>query len=90
MSSIRILKKEMNIALSEVIEDCYLVQLEGDDAVAAKADKIIDEAIGTFDQLIEKVHKKDVDDKKAHFRTIKKDLIEAVEKLDKKVAKLTA
>ena len=90
MSSIRILKKEMNVALSEVIEDCYLVQLDGDDAVAAKADKIIDEAINTFDQLIEKVHKKDVEDKKDHFRSIKKELIEAIEKLDKKVAKLNS
>ena len=58
MASIRKLKKEMNNVLSEIIEDCYVCQLNADDKVAAKAEKIIDEAIVTFDELIAEVTSK--------------------------------
>ena len=58
MASIRKFKKEINDVLSGIIEDCYVCQLEGDDKISAKAEKIIDEAITTFDELISKLHQK--------------------------------
>lgn len=88
MASIRKLKKEMNTVLSEIIEDCYVCQLNGDDKTAAEAEKIIDESIETFDALIEKLHQKEVPNVKAHLREIRTDLQEKSALLSKKIEKL--
>jgi len=90
MSSIRKLKKEMNTVLSEIIEDCYVCQLNGDDKTSAKAEKIIDEAITTFDDLIAKLHQKEVENRKAHLKGIKSSLREKSADLSDKIAKLTS
>ena len=89
MASIRLLKKEMNTVLSEIIEDCYVCQLEGDDKVAAKAEKIIDEAIATFDELIVKLNQRDVDNRSAHLKEVKASLHKKSEALSAKIGKLS-
>lgn len=90
MASIRKLKKEMNDVLSEIIEDCYVCQLNSDDKTAAKAEKIIDEAIITFDELIVKLHQKDVEDRKAHLKGLRADLNKKAKSLSDKINKLSA
>ena len=90
MASIRNLKKEMNNVLSEIIEDCYVCQLNSDDKTAAKAEKIIDEAITTFDELIVILHQKDVEDKKAHLKELKASLNKKSEALSAKISKLSS
>ena len=90
MASIRLLKKEMNTVLSEIIEDCYVCQLEGDDKTAAKAEKIIDEAIATFDELIAKLNQRDVENRSAHLKELKASLFKKSEALSAKIDKLTA
>lgn len=89
MASIRKLKKEINTVLSDIIEDCYVCQLEGDDKVSVKAEKIIDEAIATFDELIAKLHDKEVKDLKPHIRKIRKTLEEKSTALSNKIDKLS-
>jgi len=89
MASIRKFKKEINDVLSGIIEDCYVCQLEGDDKISAKAEKIIDEAIATFDELIVQLHQKDVDDQKTHLKAIKASLNEKSALLSDKISKLT-
>lgn len=89
MASVRNLKKEMNYVLSDIIEECYMWQmLQEDDKKALKAEKIIDEAITTFDSLIEKIHTNDVENKKAHFSAIHKELEKKAEGLLGKIQKL--
>ena len=89
MASVRNLKKDINYVLSDIIEECYMWQmLQEDDKKANKAEKIIDEAIETFDSLIEKVHLKDVEDKKAHFRSINKELEDKANGMLSKIQKL--
>jgi len=89
MSSVKNLKKDINYILSDVIEECYLWQLQQDDVKKAdKAEKIIDESISTFDNLIEKVNQKSVENKKSHFKGIQKELKEKVAKLFVKLEKL--
>ena len=90
MSSRRKFKKEINDVLSEVIDDCYAVQLEVDDKVSKKVEKLIDEAIDTFDELIAQLHLKDVSDTKAHYRKIKSTLTEKSAALSEKLAKLNS
>ena len=89
MASIRKFKKEINDVLSGVIEDCYACQLEGDDKTSAKAEKIIDEAITTFDELIAKLHQKDVEDQKKHLKELKASLNKNSALLTGKISKLT-
>ena len=90
MASIRKLKKEINNVLSEIIEDCYVCQLNSDDKISAKAEKIIDEAISTFDELIVKLHLKDVEDQKAHLRSLRADLSKKSSNLSDKIKKLNS
>ena len=84
------LKKEINDVLSEIIEDCYVCQLNSDDKISAKAEKIIDEAITTFDELIAKLHHKDVEDKKSHLKGLRADLSKKSKTLSDKIEKLSS
>jgi hypothetical protein len=87
MGTIRDLKKIINYDMSSVIEECYVWQLTNPDD-AEKAEKIIDNAIDTFDELIARVNEKKITDKKAHFKAIQSDLDKSVDKLMKKLVKL--
>lgn len=90
MASIRKFKKEINTVLSEIIEDCYVCQLNSDDKTSAKAEKIIDEAITTFDELIAKLHQKDVADLKSHLKDVRATLDKNTATLSEKLSKLTS
>ena len=85
MASRREFKKELNQVLSEVIEECYVKQLSADDKTFVKAEKIIDEAIQTFDGIMAKVYDKDVESSKVHFRTLKKELEDRSKELYDKI-----
>ncbi len=87
MATIRDLKKQINYELSNVIEECYVWQLVNADK-ADKAETIIDAAIETFDNLIEKVNNKNVDSKKAHFNAIIEELYTSTDNLMNKLSKL--
>ncbi|AOW19921.1 hypothetical protein [Urechidicola croceus] len=74
MASIKNLKKDINYVLGDVIEECYFYELSNPSADTTKAQAIIDEAISSFDSLIDRVHASDVENKKAHFKSLKADL----------------
>ncbi len=88
MASIKDLKKNINFVLSDVIEECYVSQLSGDDKNNAKIEKIIDEAIATFDDLIAKVNEKNIENKNKHFKSVNADLESKVNKLLIKLEKV--
>jgi len=89
MASVKNLKKDINYVLSDIIEECYVWQILQNDAKKAdKAEKIIDEAIGVFDVLIEKVNTKNVEDNKKHFKAINQELETKANGLLAKIQKL--
>ena len=89
MASVKNLKKDINYVLSDIIEECYVWQVLQDDTKKAdKAEKIIDQAISTFDELIEKVNTKNVENKKAHYNAISADLEKQASALLSKIEKL--
>ncbi len=89
MASVKNLKKDINYVLSDIIEECYVWQiLQEDDKKSEKSEKIIDETIDVFDALIDKVHTKDVENKKLHFKAINKELEEKAKNLLAKIQKL--
>ena len=85
MASRREFKKELNQVLSEVIEECYVKQLSADDKTYAEAEKIIEEAIKTFDGIMAKVYDKEVTNSKLHFRNLNKELEERSTELLKRI-----
>ncbi len=87
MASIKNLKKDLNYIFSDIIEDCYVVQLENPDN-ADKAEEIIDEAITSFDDLIVDINNKKVENKKAHYKSIVEKLEKKVQDLKKKLASI--
>ncbi len=89
MASVKNLKKDINYVLSDIIEECYVWQMLQDDPKKVdKAEKIIDEAIITFDELIVKVNAKDVENKKAHFKAVQNELQTKGQLLLDKIEKL--
>jgi len=87
MASIKNLKKDLNYIFSDIIEDCYVWQLENSDN-KEKAEPIIDNAIAAFDQLVEKINSRKVDNIKTHFKSILSELETQVNGLKNQIAKL--
>lgn len=88
MASIRILKKDINYVLGDIIEECYTWELLNPKADTKKSEAIIEEAIATFDVLIDKINLKSVNKKKDHFKNIEAELEKKANELIAKVNKL--
>ncbi|WP_298346847.1 hypothetical protein [uncultured Algibacter sp.] len=88
MSSVRDLKKDINYVLGDIIEAVYVWEYENTDKDTKKSEAIIDEAIETFDELIAKVNTRDVENVKAHFKAINKELEDRGKALIEKINKL--
>ena len=56
MPSIKLLKKEINNDIGDFIEEIYLWELSNPNGDLAKSEKLIDEAIQTFDDLMVKIN----------------------------------
>ena len=81
MASVRVLKRDINYVLGDIIEAVYIWELTNPEKDNKKAEGIIDEAISTFDDLIVKVNAKNVENKKQHFKGINQELEERGRKL---------
>ena len=74
MASVKNLKKDINNTLGDIIGESYEWRLFNPKADDSKTEGIIDEAVSVFDELIVKLHSKEVENKKAHFKNISADL----------------
>ncbi|MFV0237910.1 MAG: hypothetical protein ACK5HU_05200 [Flavobacteriales bacterium] len=88
MASIKNLKRDVNFILADIIEDCLIWQLENPKKDVEESENIISEAIETFDEMIVRINKKGIENKKMHFQAIIEDLKKSVGSLLEKVAKL--
>ena len=70
MANKRDLKKDINYVFGEIIE----AVLNNDEKQSKEGDAIIDDAITNFDELIARVNQRNIDDVKAHFKSINSDL----------------
>ena len=77
MSSKKNLKKEINDTLGALIEEVYVKELASPKLDIKKSEKIIDEAIALFDDLIQK-----------HFSAIRASLKDNAAALSAKIEKL--
>ena len=74
MANIRDLKKDINYVLGDIIEAVYIVEAANNKQDSKEGVKIIDGAIETFDDLIVKVNKRDVENRKAHLKEVRAEL----------------
>ncbi len=88
MASIRDLKKDINNVLGDIIEAVYIVEAANEKQDSKEGAKVIDEAIETFDDLIEKVNKRNLDDRKKHLKVVRNELEKKAVALVEKVNKL--
>jgi len=88
MANKRILKKDINYVLGDIIEAVYVWQFANPAKDDKASEKIIDEAIAVFDELIAKVNDRKVEDKKAHFKGINEELETKGRALIEKINKL--
>ena len=85
MASIKDLKKDINYVLGDIIEAVYIWELTNPGKETKNSEKIIDEAIETFDELITKVNDRSVENKKQHFKAINQELEDRGRKLIDKI-----
>ena len=60
MASVKNLKKDINFVLGDIIEAVYLYEMATTGKPTEATNAVIDEAIASFDTLIEKVNAKKV------------------------------
>ena len=85
MGSVKNLKKDINFVLGDIIEAVYLYEMATTVKPTDATNAVIDEAIASFDTLIEKVNAKKVENKKAHFKQINIDLEQTANQLVEKI-----
>ena len=88
MANIRNLKKDINYVLGDIIEAVYSWEYLNLDKDTKKSEKIIDEAIKVFDDLILEVNQKDVENKKTHCKNMNAKLEKNGRALIEKINKL--
>ena len=88
MANIRDLKKDINYVLGDIIEAVYLVENSQEMEGSKEGNAIIDQAIETFDTLIAQVNQKDVEDRKAHLKSVRASLEKEAKALVERLNKL--
>jgi len=85
MAAIKNLKKDIHNTLGDIIEACYVWEFHNEGTDVSKSQAIIDEAIASFDSFMDKIHTKNVEHKKEHYKSIKSELLAIATALVEKV-----
>tara|TARA_B100001059_G_C17587736_1_gene453069 strand:- start:186 stop:455 length:270 start_codon:yes stop_codon:yes gene_type:complete len=89
MASIKQLKKDINNDIGAIIEDIYLWELSNPDADLSKSEKLIEEAIKVFDELVKKINSVATKENlKKQFKVIQEERNKMIKALLKKSASL--
>jgi hypothetical protein len=88
MANIRDLKKDLNNTMGDIIEAAYIHQLANPKTDPEKTEKIVDEAIETFDELVVKINDRKVENRAEHLKAINKEIEERAKVLIEKLNKL--
>lgn len=88
MASIKQLKKDLNNRFGEIIDGALINQAaDNAEEAGSKTEELVDDIIEEFDNLIEQINKRDVEDRAKHLKSVEasmeKKADEFVEKLNK-------
>ncbi|MCK5782570.1 MAG: hypothetical protein KAH10_08260 [Flavobacteriales bacterium] len=85
MASKRILKKNVNYLFGDLIDECYLWMLVNPEKDDKKATAIVDEAVEFYDDVMEKVNSKDLDNAKKYFGLLNREVEDKAKELVVKI-----
>ena len=88
MPSIKLLKKEINNDIGDLIEEIYLWELSNPNGDLGQGEKLVEEALQAFDNLIVMINAVKGDNKKEQFKKIEKERKKVMDSLLKKSAAL--
>ena len=88
MPSIKLLKKEINNDIGDLIEEIYLWELSNPDGDLGQSEKLVEEAVQAFDNLIVMINAVKGDNKKEQFKKIEEERKKVMASLLKKSAAL--
>ena len=88
MSSIKLLKKEINNDIGDLIEEIYLWELSNPNGDFGQSEKLVEEALQAFDNLIVMINAVKGDNKKEQFKKIEEERKKVMDSLLKKSAAL--
>ena len=88
MPSIKLLKKEINNEIGDLIEEIYLWELSNPNGDLGQSEKLVEEAVKAFDNLIVMINAVKGGNKKAQFKEIEKERKKVMDSLLKKSAAL--
>ena len=88
MPSIKLLKKEINNDIGDLIEQIYLWELSNPDGDLGQSEKLVEEAVQAFDNLIVMINAVKGDNKKEQFKKIEEERKKVMDSLLKKSAAL--
>ncbi len=88
MPSIKSLKKEINNDIGDLIEEIYLWELSNPKGDLTKSEKLIEEAIQIFDDLMTKINSISGENLKGKFKVLNEERKKLMETLMKKSAAL--
>ena len=88
MPSIKLLKKEINNDIGDLIEEIYLWELSNPNGDLGQSEKLVEEALQAFDNLIVMINAVKGNNKKEQFKKIEKERKKVMDSLLKKSAAL--
>lgn len=71
MASIKQLKKDLNNRFGEIIDGALINQETNPELPKEKTEELVDNIISEFDELIEQINKKDVENRAKHLSSVK-------------------
>ncbi|PKP37437.1 MAG: hypothetical protein CVT97_05730 [Bacteroidetes bacterium HGW-Bacteroidetes-14] len=89
MASLRIVKKDIDFLISEVISDCWVFMYINPDKKTDDAVAVINDAVALRNELYNRVNQRPAENAKKHFKAINMDLLKGVDELFVRVSNLT-
>ena len=88
MASIRVIKKDVDFLVSEVISDCWMFVYLNPGKKYAEAVEIISEAVDLRNSIYEKINRPDKTNVKKYFKSVNEELLKSVDALFLKISAL--
>jgi hypothetical protein len=89
MASLRVIKKDIDYLVSEVVSDCWTFLYINPDKKAEDVVDIINDAVKLRNELFERVNNPVKENVKSHYKAINQDLLNGVDSLFQRISALT-
>ena len=85
MASIKQLKKDLNNRFGEIIDGALINQEANSEDFKEKTEELVDEVIAEFDNQIEQINKKDIENRGKHLKSLKESIDKKADEFIKKL-----